>query len=105
MLWSLSNKVIESSSKKKEIDKNLKIDQIIILSLVGFYLLPQGTFELTRDFISEYSINQLPTNNPFNTGSSQRVYLYIFASIIKIVISLSLIFKAKGWAYIFKKIR
>ena len=84
---------------------NLKVDQVFILSLVGFYLLPQGIFDLIRVLMSEYFSNNAPINNPFNTGSSHMVYVYITASLMKIIIALSLIFKTKGWAVLFKKIR
>ena len=105
LLWSLSNIVIQTSTKNNEDDENLKVDQIFILSLLGFYLLPQGIFELSRVLISEYINNNSSYNHSVNDGLEQMVYIYIAASLIKIIISISLIFKTNGWAALFKKIR
>jgi hypothetical protein len=105
LLWNLSNKVIVSSTNNEEVDDNLKVDQVFILSLVGFYLLPQGIFDLIRILMSDYFSNHTPPNISFNTDSGHMLYVYIAASLMKIIISLSLIFKTKGWAILFKKIR
>lgn len=104
LLWSLSNKIIASPHSKKEVEESLKVDQAFILSLVGFYLLPQGIYELTNIIISEYFVESNLINYA-NSGVKQLVYLNIIASLLKILISLSLIFKTKGWVSIFKKLK
>ena len=108
ILWKLSKNIIDVLAKPTKQLDNLKIDQIFILHLIGFYLVVVGLLGLAQGGMSLYYVYFYQASefgSSYRPELSGQTVFHIIVSLIKIGFGLTLILRPYGWAKIFNRFR
>lgn len=92
LMWKLANGVVEQAKTSDDATENQTITQDFLISLLGFYLVLEGLIQLGYSSFSSYTTLQQ------NIELTAQQIFYVVANFVQIVIGLTLIIKAKGWA-------
>lgn len=92
LLWKLANQVATKVTNGNEKSNTSSIDQSFLLSLLGIYLGIDGIIRF--GFVCLSAVSQTQDGRDIALATIG----YIFGYIIQILVGLSLILKARGWA-------